>query len=108
MKNLKINFLLIAVLLLIGASVSAFTFINKDNTAAARVETTWYFTGSESQILDADLYRNTGSPETDCSTYGNSPCSISVLASDAVELQAFLDEQQSAQDVTAMSAQKRP
>ena len=107
MKNLKINFLLIAVLLLIGASVSAFTFINKDNTAAAQVETTWYFTGSESQIIDADLYRNTGSPETDCASNGSSPCSISVLASDAQELQTFLDGE-TAQDVTAMSAQKRP
>jgi hypothetical protein len=106
--KIRKNILIIAGLLTMAVSVSAFAFINsKEGSTANTLETTWYFTGTEAQILDADFYRSTGSPEPDCAPTGDSPCSISVLASDQQELQEFL-EGEDPEDVTAMSVQKRP
>ena len=106
--EIRKNILIIAGLLTMAVSVSAFAFINsKEGSTANRLETTWHFTGIEAQILDADFYRSTGSPEPDCASVGDLPCSISVLASDKEELQEFLDGE-NAEDVTAMAVSKRP
>lgn len=108
MKSLKINLLLIVALLVTAATVSAFTMLNNNQPEqSATLETIWYFTGSEAQILEAELWRNTGSTPEDCAVNGPSPCSISVLASNQGELEDFLS-QYTAGEVADMSTQKRP
>ncbi len=107
MKKLKNNLLLIVALLVTAATVSAFTMVDSKPESPAAVETTWYFTGTQSQILDVEYWRNTGSTPLDCSSSGNSPCSIAVPAADETELEEFFDGK-NAGEITAMSEDNRP
>lgn len=109
MRNLRMNIFLIAGLLFMAVSVSALTFIktNKAETAPPVLETTWYFDGTEEQILNPELWRTSGSPAVDCASLGNSPCAISVSATDQEELEEYFSDK-SASQITAMSSQKRP
>lgn len=107
MKNFKVQFFLLVALLITAATFSAFTMLDSKPEKPAVLETTWYFTGTQSQILEVEFWRNTGSEPLDCSSSGNSPCSISVLAADETALEAFFDGKD-AEEITALSEDNRP
>ena len=106
MKNFKVQLFLLVALLVTAATVSAFTMLDSKPAEPAAINTTWYFTGTQEQILEAEFWRTEDQPE-DCAPSGSLPCSISVDATDEGELQLVLNEYED-YEVVGISTNKRP
>ncbi|WP_207531804.1 hypothetical protein [Desertivirga arenae] len=91
---------------ILSTAVIALAVIGSAFTSARRTST-WVFTGSSSsQIRDASAYQQGISEHPDCGLGSALPCSISTEASNAEQLQSFLNSKTDAQ-VVSMSTNKR-
>ncbi len=108
MKNLRINLLLIVALLVTAATVSAFSFINREAPVAKpRLTYTWTFEGSSGQILTASQWEQRSPTGSECGEIGDLPCSIVVEAVDETALAAYFSGK-SEQDILDMNPARKP
>lgn len=90
MKNLRMNFLLIAGLILMTVSLSAFALFT--NKPVKRTPSNWVFTGTSPQeIMDPEKWAHREPVTEECGISGELPCTITVEADDVQELTTYFD-----------------
>jgi len=90
MKN-SISKIVLSVLALVMVISVSYAFVAHSSTKSApKLATTWYFTGSSSDVRDANFWTTTNPNDPDCGQGSDLPCDLSVDASTSAELQDYL------------------